>query len=89
MDDVLLHDSNKKDHLKHLKMIFKKIRQAGLKLKLSKYAFFKRNLQHLGYLIVGEGIYPLKEKVASLVNLRSLTDVIETRHIIDIACFIL
>ena len=36
MDDVLMQDSKEKDHLKHLKMIFKKIREVRLKLKLSK-----------------------------------------------------
>ena len=34
MDAVLVHGSNVKDHLECLKMIFLKIREAGLKLKL-------------------------------------------------------
>ena len=63
MDDVLLHDSSKNDHSEHLKMIFQKIREAGLKLKLSKCAFFKRHFKYLGHLISGEGIYPLKKKL--------------------------
>ena len=41
MDDLLAHDSNEKDHLEHLKMIFKNIREARLTLKLSKSAFVK------------------------------------------------
>ena len=41
MDDVLVHDSNEEDHNEHLKMIFLKIRETGLKLKLSKCALFK------------------------------------------------
>ena len=35
MDIVLVHDSSKKNHLKHLRMIHQKIREAGLRLKLS------------------------------------------------------
>ena len=31
MDDVLVHGSNKEDHLKHLKMTFEEIRKVGLK----------------------------------------------------------
>ena len=38
MDDALVHDSNE-DHLEHLK-IFIRIREAGLKLKVLKCAFF-------------------------------------------------
>ena len=80
----LVHDSNEGDHLKHLKIIFGNIREAGLKLKLSKLAFFKHNLQYLGNLISCKVIYPLKEKVASLVNLAPI-DVTDTRHIIGLA----
>ena len=68
MDEVLAHHSNEEDHLKHLKMICIKMKEAGLKLKLSKHAFFKRHMQYLEHLISGERIYPLKEKVTSLVN---------------------
>ena len=71
MDDVLVHDSYQNDHLEHLKMIFQNIREAGLKLKLSKCAFFKRQLQYLGHLIAGEGIYPMIEKVETILNLES------------------
>ena len=50
MADVLVNDVSENDHLEHLKLIFQKIRETGLKLKLSKYAFFKRHLQYFGYL---------------------------------------
>ena len=43
MDYVLVHESSEKDHLEHLKMIFQKIREAGLKLKLLKCAFFLKD----------------------------------------------
>ena len=33
---------------------------------------FKRHLQYLGHFILGYGIYPLKEKVALLINLSTL-----------------
>ena len=43
MDDVLVHDSNEENHLKHLQMIFEKIREAGLKLKLLRFASLNAN----------------------------------------------
>ena len=70
VDDVLGHDASESDHLEHLKLIFQMIREAGLKLNLSKCAFFKRLLQHLGHLISGEGIYPLKERLETILNLK-------------------
>ena len=72
INDVLVHDSRENDHLQHLKIIFQRIREVGLKLKLSKFAFFKRHLQYLGHLISGEGIYPLKEKVEIILTLAPL-----------------
>ena len=41
MDDVLVHDASKNNHLEHLILIFQKIREAGLKLKLSKCTFLR------------------------------------------------
>ena len=47
---------------KHLKIIFEKIVEVGLKLKLLKCAFFNCHLHYLGHLISGEGMYILKER---------------------------
>ena len=41
LDNVLVHDSNEKDHQEHLRVIFQKIRETGLKLMWSKCAFSK------------------------------------------------
>ena len=86
MDKVLVQDSNK-DHLKHLQRIFEKIREVGLKLKLSKSAFFKKHLQYFGHHILGAEIYPLTEKVVSLVSLALPIDMTETRHIIGLVTY--
>ena len=84
MGDILVHDSNEQDHLECLKMIFSKIRSRS---KTFEMCIFKRHLQYLGHLVSGEGTYPLKEKVALLVNLGPLVDVIETRHSIGLAFY--
>ena len=68
-------------------MIYLKIREAGLKLKLSKCAVLKRHLDYLGHLISGEGIYPLKKRCSLLVNLAPHGDVIETRLNIELASY--
>ena len=47
IDDVLVHDASKHDHLEHLKLISQKIREAGFQLKLSKCAVLKRHQQCL------------------------------------------
>ena len=39
MDDLLVFSETEEEHLKHLKIIFLKFREADLKLKLSKCQF--------------------------------------------------
>ena len=40
LDDVLIFSKDEKEHLQHIQIIFDRIRQHGLKLKLKKCAFF-------------------------------------------------
>ena len=42
LDDIIIFSQNEEEHLKHIKIIFKKLKKAGLKLKESKFNFFKK-----------------------------------------------
>ena len=53
---------NEAEHLKHIQIIFQKLKEASLKLKESKCDFFKKEIHYLGHLISDKGIYPLPEK---------------------------
>ena len=59
LDDILIFSSDNKTHLKHLEIVFQRLREADLKLKASKCNFFKKHIQYLGHLVSGEGIEPL------------------------------
>ena len=41
LDDIIIFSKNEEEHLKHIKIIFKKLKEAELKLKESKCEFFK------------------------------------------------
>ena len=41
LDDIIIFSRNEKEHLKHIEIIFRKLKEAGLKLKESKCDFFK------------------------------------------------
>ena len=58
LDDIIIFSHNEKEHLKHIEIIFHKLKAAGLKLKESKCDFFKREIHYLGHLISDEGIHP-------------------------------
>ena len=54
------------EHLKHIEIIFQKLKEAGLKLKESKCDFFQKEIHYLGHLISDKGIYPLAEKLDTI-----------------------
>ena len=55
LDDIIIFSKNEHEHLKQIKIIFRKLIVAGLKLKESKCDFFKKEIHYLGHLISTEG----------------------------------
>ena len=68
LDDIIF-SKNEAEHLKHIEIIFQKLKEAGLKLKESKCDFFKKEIHYLGHLISDKGIYPLPEKLDTICNM--------------------
>ena len=69
LDDIIIFSKNEAEHLKHIAVIFQKLKEAGLKLKESKCDFFKKEIHYLGHLISDKGIYPLPEKLDTICNM--------------------
>ena len=69
LDDIIIFSQNEQKHLKHIEIIFKKLKEAGLKLKESKCDFLKREIHYLGHLISVDGIQPLPKKLDSICNI--------------------
>ena len=69
LEDIIIFSQNEKDHLKHIKIIFKKLKKADLKLKESKCDFFKKEIHYLGHLISVNSIQPLPEKLESICSM--------------------
>ena len=69
LDDIIIFSQNEQEHLKHIKIIFKKLKKAGLKSKESKCNFFKKEIHYLGHLISVNRIQPLPKKLDSCCNM--------------------
>ena len=69
LDDIIIFSKNEEEHLKHIEIIFQKLKEAGLKLKESKCDFFKREIHYLGHFISDKEIYPLPEKLDTIHNM--------------------
>ena len=55
-----------KDHLVQLRAVLEKLKEAELKLKPSKYEFFKKSLTYLGHRISEEGIETDDSKIKEI-----------------------
>ena len=69
LDDIIIFSRTPEEHLKHIEIIFQKLKIAGLKLKESKCDFFKSEIHYLGHLISDKGIQPLPEKLDTMRNM--------------------
>ena len=66
LDDILIYSPDIETHLKHLEMVFQRLREMQLKLKMDKCNFLKKHIQYLGHMISGDGIVPVPEKLESV-----------------------
>ena len=66
LDDILIYSPDVETHLKHLELIFQRLREVVLKLKMEKCSFLKRHIQYLGHIVSGDGIKPVPEKLSSI-----------------------
>ena len=62
LDDVIVFSETAEQHLKHIQIVLTRLKQANLKLKKSKHAFFKKELHYLGHLLTTDGIKPQTEE---------------------------
>jgi hypothetical protein len=69
VDDVLIYSSTFEEHLEHLSEVFKRIRQAGLKLSPKKCFFAQKKIIYLGYVLSKDGIQTDVKKIENNQNL--------------------
>ena len=62
LDDITIYSKTRKEHLKLLEEVFKRLRKAGLKVKPSKCHFMKQEVKLLGHKVSENGIKADKEK---------------------------
>ena len=66
LDDILIYSPDVETHLKHLELIFQRLHEVDLKLKMEKCSFLKKHIQYLGHIVSGDGIKPVPEKLSSI-----------------------
>ena len=84
LDDIIISSKNEEEHLKHIEIIFQKLKEAGLKLKESKCDSFKKEIHYLGHLISYKGFYPSPEKLDIIHNMPKLRNTKEIKQFLGL-----
>ena len=77
LDDIIVFSRTAGDHMEHLERIFTALQMADLKIKVSKWEFFKRHISYLGFLIGETGILCDRMKVEAINKIATPTSIEE------------
>ena len=66
LDDVIICGNDPESHLDSLEAVLLRLRQAGLKAKLTKCEFLKSKIQFLGHVVDGNGIRVNDDKISCI-----------------------
>lgn len=68
LDDILIASSGEEEHRRHLKILFERLRAAGIVVNASKCVFAQKEVPFLGFLVSSQGIRPLPQKTDEIRN---------------------
>ena len=68
IDDILIYSKSKADHVRHLTLVLKKLREHRLYAKSSKCQFWLDQVVFLGHVISAQGIQVDSQKIAVVEN---------------------
>lgn len=69
LDDVLIKSKNTKEHLEHIRAVFKKIEEYGFKVSSEKCDFFMSEIKYLGQIINAKGRRPDPKRAEAIKNM--------------------
>ncbi len=87
IDDILIYSKSKEKHKRHLHLVFQALRKAGLKIKLKKCEFGKKELRYLGFIIDKRERRPDPEKVTAIQKVKPPTNITGIRGFMGLTGF--
>ena len=68
LDDILIFNQTREEHLRHLKYVLETLQQEKLLINMKKCYFMKNELVYLGFVISKYGLKMDLEKIEAIVN---------------------
>jgi hypothetical protein len=75
IDDIMIYSKNKEEHVRHLRIVLKRLREHQLYAKFSKCAFWLEEIQFLGHVLSAKGIAVDPSKVKDILEWKQPTTV--------------
>ena len=79
LDDILVTGKTQSEHVANLRLVLKRLDEAGLKMNNEKCQFFNASVVYLGHKIDRDGLHPTDEKVRAIQDAPHPTNVKELR----------
>ncbi|UYV64354.1 hypothetical protein LAZ67_3000369 [Cordylochernes scorpioides] len=87
LDDILVASKSEEEHESHLRAVFSRLDQYGLRINQAKTVVNVNNVEFLGYWITPEGIRPTESKVQAIVDYKKPETVQDLRRFLGMLNF--
>ena len=85
LDDIVIYSSDPEKHLLDLEEVFKRLTEAGLKLKPQKCQFGVSHIKYLGHNIGKRGIAPFADKVKAVKDFKTPCTMTQVKSFLGLA----
>ena len=68
LDDILIYSESMSEHIRHVRKVLERLRQAGLQVDIKKSEFHVTRTKYLGYILTDRGLEVDPDKVEALRN---------------------
>lgn len=80
VDDICIASSSPEEHYNHVRAVFQRLKSYGLVINVAKSCFAKSSVNFLGYVVNGDGILPLSDRVKAVTDFPIPSTVKELRR---------
>lgn len=87
LDDIVIFSSTVAQHLERMDVVLGRLQREGLKAKLSKCAFFQREVHYLGHVISSKGVSTDPSKIEAVADWRQPATVSDLRSFLGFASY--
>ena len=85
LDDIICFSTTEQEHIDRLKQILERLRNANLKIKVSKSKLLQKEVKYLGHIITRDGIQTDPDKIKAISNITIPRNVSEVRSFLGLA----